>query len=172
MSAERELAGDPWFWADSVGPVDAIQGYTDEISVLPGESFTLHVSTTGSSFQVFAFRVGWYRGDQARLVWRSGEIRGRRQGEAAFASATRTVSTDWEPTLTVSTSGWPEGAYLLRLDADNGHQRYVPMVVRSADGAGKTVIVHAAETWQAYNLWGGYNLYQGEDGSYGTRSLR
>ncbi len=170
VSAERDLAGDPWFWADSVGPVDAIQGYTDEISVLPGESFTLHTSTTGSSFQVFAFRVGWYHGDQARLVWRSGEIRGRRQGEAAFASATRTVSTDWEPTLTVSTSGWPEGAYLLRLDADNGHQRYVPMVVRSADGAGKTVIVHAAETWQAYNLWGGYNLYQGEDGSYGTRS--
>ena len=62
-------------------------------------------------------------------------------------------------------------AYLLRLDASNGHQRYIPAVVRSADGAGKTVIVHAPETWQAYNLWGGYDLYQGEDGSYGTRSL-
>ena len=43
--------------------------------------------------------------------------------------------------------------------------------MRSADGVGKTVIVHAPETWQAYNLWGGYDLYQGEDGSYGTRSL-
>ena len=44
--------------------------------------------------------------------------------------------------------------------------------MRSADGAGKTVIVPAPETWQAYNLWGGNDLYQGEDGSYGTRSLR
>jgi N,N-dimethylformamidase beta subunit-like protein len=170
-AAERDVAGDPWFWVDSVGPADAIAGYTDRSSVLPGETFNVHVSTTGSSFQVFAFRVGWYRGDQARLVWRSGEIRGHRQGEPLFASATRTISTDWEPTLTVATSGWPEGAYLLRLDADNGHQRYVPMVVRSTDGAGKTVIVHAPETWQAYNTWGGYSLYNGADGSYGTRSL-
>ena len=132
----------------------------------------MHVSTTGSSFRVSAYRVGWYRGAQARLVWRSDEIRGHRQHEASFASATRTVATRWEPALTVATGGWPEGAYLLRLDASHGHQRYVPLVVRSADGAGKTVIVHAPETWQAYNLWGGYDLYQGEDGSYGTRSLQ
>jgi hypothetical protein len=167
---ERDLPGDPHFWVDSVGPVNAVEGFTDKVSVLPGESFDLHVSTTGRSYRVQAFRVGWYRGDQARLVWQSGEIRGHQQDAISFASATRTVLTDWEPTLTIPTGGWPEGAYLLKLSADNGHQRYVPMVVRSAEGAGKTVIVHAPETWQAYNLWGGYDLYQGEDGSYGTRS--
>ena len=168
---ERDLPGDADFWVRSAGPGDAIEGYADQVSILSGQEFTLHVSTTASSFRVSAFRVGWYRGTQARLVWRSGEIRGRRQGEASFASVTRTVTTRWEPTLTVAASGWPEGAYLLRLDASHGHQRYVPLVVRSTDGAGKTVIVHAPETWQAYNLWGGYDLYQGEDGSYGTRSL-
>ena len=169
---ERDLPGDPDFWVTSVGPAEAIEGYTDQVSVRPGQDFTLHVSTTASSFRVSAYRVGWYRGAQARLMWRSGEIRGRRQQEVSFASATRTVATRWAPALTVPTGGWPEGAYLLRLDASHGHQRYVPLVVRSADGAGKTVIVHAPETWQAYNLWGGYDLYQGEDGSYGTRSLQ
>jgi hypothetical protein len=169
---ERDLAGDPDFWVNSVGPADAIEGYGSQVSILPGQEFNLHVSTTGSSFRVSAYRVGWYGGAQARLVWQSGEIQGRRQEEASFASATRTVFTQWQPTLTVATSGWPEGAYLLRLDASNGHQRYVPLIVRSADGAGKTVIVHAPETWQAYNQWGGYDLYQGEDGSYGTRSLK
>ena len=170
--AERDLPGDPDFWLRSAGPPDAIEGYAEGVSVRPGETFTLHVSTTGASFRVSAYRVGWYRGAQARLVWRSGEIRGRRQPGASFASATRTVFTRWDPALTVATGGWPEGAYLLRLDASHGHQRYVPLIVRSADGAGKTVIVHAPETWQAYNLWGGYDLYQGEDGSYGTRSLQ
>ena len=169
---ERDLPGDADFWVTSVGPAEAIEGYTDQVSVQPGQDFTLHVSTTGSSFRVSAYRVGWYRGAQARLLWRSGEIRGRRQHEVSFASATRTVATRWAPALTVPTGDWPEGAYLLRLDASHGHQRYVPLVVRSADGAGKTVIVHAPETWQAYNLWGGYDLYQGEDGSYGTRSLQ
>jgi hypothetical protein len=168
--AENQLPGDRDFWVNSVGPANAVEGFTSKVSVLPGESFDLTVSTTGSSYRVSAFRVGWYDGAQARLVWRSGEIRGRMQTEASFASATRTVTAGWEPTLTVGTGGWPEGAYLLRLEADNGHQRYVPFVVRSADGAGKTVLVHAPETWQAYNVWGGYSLYQGEDGSYGTRS--
>ena len=169
---ERDLQGNPDFWIRSLGPSDAIEGYADQVSVRPGEAFTLHVSTTGSSFRVSAYRVGWYRGAQARLVWRSEEIRGRRQPEASFASATRTVSTQWEPMLTVATGGWPAGAYLLRLDGSNGHQRYVPLVVRSPEGAGKTVIVHAPETYQAYNLWGGYDLYQGENGSYGTRSVQ
>ena len=168
---ERDLPGDPDFWISSAGPAEAIEGYAGQVSVRPGQPFTLHVSTTGSWFRVSAYRVGWYRGAQARLVWRSGEIRGRRQHEASFASATRTVFTAWEPALTVATGGWPEGAYLLRLDASHGHQRYVPLIVRSAAGTGKTVLVHAPETWQAYNLWGGYSLYQGEDGSYGTRSL-
>jgi hypothetical protein len=167
---ERDRPGDPYFWVDSVGPVNAVEGYTDKVSVLPGESFDLHVSTTGGAYHVQAFRVGWYRGDQARLVWQSSEIRGHQQDEASFVSATRTVLAGWEPTLTIPTGGWPEGAHLLEVSADNGHQRYVPMVVRSSEGTGKTVIVHAPETWQAYNLWGGYDLYQGEDGSYGTRS--
>jgi hypothetical protein len=169
---ERDLPGDADFWIRSAGPADAIEGYAGQVSILSGQEFTVHVSTTASSFRVSAYRVGWYRGAQARLVWRSGEIRGHRQGEVSFASATRTVATRWEPALTVAAGGWPEGAYLLRLDASHGHQRYVPLVVRSADSAGKTVIVHAPETWQAYNLWGGYDLYQGEDGSYGSRSLQ
>ena len=167
---ERDLPGDRYFWVDSVGPANAVEGFTDKVSVLPGETFNLHVSTTGSSYRVQAFRIGWYRGDQARLIWQSAQIRGHQQNEASFVSATRTVLTGWEPTLTIPTGGWPEGAYLLKLSAGNGHQRFVPMVVRSAEGAGKSVIVHAPETWQAYNLWGGYNLYQGEDGSYDTRS--
>jgi hypothetical protein len=170
--AERDLPGDPDFWLRSAGPPEAVEGYADQVSVSPGQSFTLQVSTTGSSFRVSAYRVGWYRGAQARLVWRSGAIGGRRQPGASFTAATRTVFTRWEPVVTVPTGGWPEGAYLIRLDASNGHQRYVPLVVRSESGAGKTVLVHAPETWQAYNLWGGYNLYQGEDGSYGTRSLQ
>lgn len=31
--------------------------------------------------------------------------------------------------------------------------------------------MHAPATWQAYNAWGGYSLYKGEDGAYTTRSL-
>src|SRR5690242_4845619 len=118
--AERDLPGDPDFWLRSAGPRDAIEGYAGQVSVRPGETFTLHVSTTAASFRVSAYRVGWYRGAQARLVWRSGDIRGRRQPGPSFAAATRTVFTRWEPALPVAPAGWPAGAYLIRRDASPG----------------------------------------------------
>ena len=50
---------------------DAMLGYAGQASVLPGEPITLYASTTARSFQVLAFRMGWYGGDKARLVWTS-----------------------------------------------------------------------------------------------------
>ncbi|MFF2331657.1 MULTISPECIES: N,N-dimethylformamidase beta subunit family domain-containing protein [unclassified Streptomyces] len=169
--SERTRAGDADWRIRSKGTPEAIQGYTDKVSVLPGEQFGLYVSTTASGFRVSAYRVGWYGGHQARLVWRSHRVAGAVQSRPRLLGTTRTVRADWNRTLAVRADGWPEGAYVLRLDADNGHQRYVPLIVRSTSGAGRTVLMHAAATWQAYNTWGGYSLYRGEDGAYATRSL-
>jgi len=170
-AAERALPGSPDWRIRSSGPAAAVQGYADRVSVLPGEEFGLYVSTTAPGFRVSAYRVGWYGGAQARRVWRSGRIPGVRQGAPALLEATRTVRADWKRSLTVATTGWPEGAYLLRLDADHGHQRYVPIIVRSREARGRTLLTRAVATWQAYNTWGGFSLYQGQDGAYGTRSL-
>ncbi|MEU5208949.1 N,N-dimethylformamidase beta subunit family domain-containing protein [Streptomyces sp. NPDC020742] len=171
LAAERKRPGSPDWRLRSTGPPDAVQGYTDKVSVLPGEGFGLHVSTTAPGFRVSAYRVGWYGGAQARLVWRSGRVPGRRLRGPHLLPATRSVRADWPRTLAVATDDWPPGAYLLRLDADHGHQRYVPLIVRSPDTTGRTVLMHAVTTWQAYNRWGGYNLYTGGDGGYPTRSL-
>ncbi|MCX4791196.1 MULTISPECIES: N,N-dimethylformamidase beta subunit family domain-containing protein [unclassified Streptomyces] len=168
---ESARPGDADWRIRSVGPPDAIEGYTDKVSVLPGEEFGLYVSTTAPAFRVSAYRVGWYDGAQARRVWRSDPVAGSVQARPRLIHVTRTVRADWRRTLHVRTGGWPEGAYLLRLDAENGHQRYVPLIVRSASAAGRIVLMHAVATWQAYNAWGGYSLYQGENGAYSTRSL-
>jgi len=168
--AEEDLPGDADWRITSAGQPDAIVGYAGQFSVLPGQDFDLYVSTTSTSYQVHAFRVGWYGGAQARRVWTSTTQPGSVQDDPLFDDDTRRVYTKWTKSLTVSTEGWPEGAYLLRLDAANGHQRYVPMIVRSASAQGKVLLMHAVATWQAYNLWGGYDLYQGMDGSYDSRS--
>ena len=154
-----------------MGRGDAIMGYAGRTSVLPGESFQLYVSTASAEFTVSAFRIGWYGGDLARRVWRSATVRGHRQRAATIALETNTVHADWGESLTVSTDRWPEGSYLLRLDALSGAQRFVPITVRSAATAGRVVIKNAVETWQAYNTWGGFNLYEGPAGQYDNRSL-
>jgi hypothetical protein len=168
---ERDLPGNADWRIRSVGSQHAIEGYADKVSILPGDGVSLHVSTSSATFKVSAYRMGWYGGAQARLVWQSETQTGHMQKPARLDAATRTIRTDWPASLTVPTAGWPDGAYLFRLDADSGHQRYVPLIVRSASAQGKMLFMHAVATWQAYNLWGGYSLYQGPNGAYDTRSL-
>jgi hypothetical protein len=168
--AENSLPGEPRWWIRNVGKPDAIQGFTGQVSVLQGEPVTLYVSTTAREFRVSALRMGWYGGYLARQVWQSGWIRGRRQKRHTVSGSTRTVSCDWHPVLTMATDDWPEGTYLLRLDASSGAQRYVPVTVRSFSTAGKVVLKNAVTTWQAYNGWGGHDLYTGPEG-YNDRSL-
>ena len=162
--AENNRPGTSAWRITDLGAPDAIDGYADQQSVLPGQSFRLYVSTTAKSFQVKAFRFGWYQGHQARLVWTSKHLAGRQQTAENIASGTHMVTTPWRPSLTVTTTGWASGSYLLRLDASSGAERYVPITVRSASTAGAVVILNDNTTWQAYNTWGGYSLYQGPDG--------
>jgi hypothetical protein len=169
--AENSRPGDPHWEIRHLGAANAIVGYTGAASVLTGQSFPLFVSTTSPGFRIRAFRLGWYGGDGARQVWQSGPLRGHRQNAPGLTGSTNTVHTAWDPVAEVPTDDWPAGAYLLRLDADSGAQRYVPVTVRSASTAGRVVLKAAVATWQAYNTWGGYDLYIGPGQSYANRSL-
>ena len=174
LVSENSLPGDPHWEIRHLGAANAIMGYAGAASVLTGESFPLFVSTTSPGFRVRAFRLGWYGGDGARQVWQSGSLRGHRQNAPDLAGSTNTVQTQWDPVSRYRPTTGPPGAYLLRLDADSGAQRYVPVTVRSASTAGKVVLKACVATWQAYNTWGGYDLYIGGQGSgqyYANRSL-
>ncbi len=171
--SENSRPGDPAWRIRHLGKPEAMLGYAGQDSVLPGEPITLYTSTTARSFTVSAFRMGWYGGDLARLVWKSGTVRGHRQRAPSLIGPTRTVEARWGPSLTIPTHDWPDGSYLLRLDSQAGDQRYVPVTVRSASTRDKTVIKNCVATWQAYNTWGGYDLYHGPGGAadYANRSL-
>ena len=74
--SENSLAGDPHWDIRHLGTRNAMIGYAGQASVLPGQPITLYASTTAPSFTVSAFRMGWYGGDLARLVWKSGTVPG------------------------------------------------------------------------------------------------
>jgi hypothetical protein len=129
----------------------------------------LHVSTTAATWTATAYRMGWYGAPGGAKVWQSAPIKGFVQGPPTFVAGTRTVQTSWPTSLQLPTGDWPPGAYLLRLDSSVG-QRVVPFTVRSPSSKGRVVLVNEVTTWQAYNDWGGYNLYHGHAG-YSDRSL-
>lgn len=169
IRAENARAGYPGWRITRPGQGGVIEGYAEHVSALPGSPVHVFVSTTAASYRVRALRFGWYGGTLARLVWTSPAIRGSRQPPAPVLAHSMVLA-PWRPSLTLPTTGWPPGSYLLRLDASSGAQRYVPLVIRSPSMAGRVVLVQPTTTFQAYNSWGGYNLYAGPNGSYGTRA--
>ncbi|MCJ1676479.1 hypothetical protein MTF65_03760 [Streptomyces sp. APSN-46.1] len=173
MRAENALPGSPDWRITHAGPARAIEGFADRPSVRAGEVLALRVSTTSASYTVSAYRMGWYGGARARLVWRSRALPGLRQAPARLEPGTRMAWAQWRRTAEVDTSGWPEGSYLLRLDAQDGRaQRFVPVTVRSPSATGRTVVVNSVATWQAYNRWGGTDLYKGTNGKKASRALQ
>ncbi len=170
VAAENRRPGTAAWHITRRGPSHAIEGYADRVSASAGDAVTVYVSTTARWLHVEAYRMGWYGGARGRLLWRSGRVRGRRQADPSLWPGTNMVQARWVPSLTFRVGDrWPPGAYLLKLVAP-GAQRYVPLTVTDPSSHDPLVVMDAVTTWQAYNDWGGRNLYWGPFMEVGTRS--
>ncbi|MGH9306577.1 MAG: N,N-dimethylformamidase beta subunit family domain-containing protein [Acidimicrobiales bacterium] len=157
----------------------SIEGYADHVSAQRGTAVQLFVSTTAPTFHVEAYRMGYYQGYQARLVWRSAEVPGMVQPIPHATGSTHTIECHWKASLAFTVGqDWPPGDYLLKLVGAGLQQQYVPLTVRDDSSHATYLVVNAVTTWQAYNQWGGYDLYSGPSAtgsaapgsSYATRS--
>jgi hypothetical protein len=109
--------------------------------------------------------MGFYHGQGGRLIWKSAELPGFQQAKATVHSGTNMVEAPWRSSLTVPTDRtWPEGDYLFKLAASTGLQQYIPLTLRNDRSTAAYVLNNSVTTWQAYNLWGGYSLYEGLHG--------
>jgi hypothetical protein len=164
VASENAKAGTGSWRITRLGRPSEIEGFATRTDIVPGEPLRLAVSTTAASYRVHVYRAGWYGGRLMREVWSSGVLPGHRQATATLSEATYTVLTSWRPNEVIDTKEWPPGAYLVRLDASTGGQRYVPVTMRSTNARDAVVLLDAVTTWQAYNAWGRYSLYHGPGG--------
>lgn len=155
---------DPTMW-------DKVRGFADVTSVDHGDAFGLYVTTAAPTFTVDACRMGFYGGSGARLVWSSGAVPGARQPAAEVDPETNMAEAPWARSLEVTTGPeWPPGMYLLKLTSSDGGASFVPMVVRDDGSEAGLLVQSSVTTWQAYNAWGGANLYTGRGGASDTRA--
>jgi hypothetical protein len=146
VRAENKRTGTPdWQISKARGTKAGLAGYLGAVSVLPGQSVPLFVSGT-AAVRVRALRIGWYGGDGARQVWEGRLPAGQTEPAGSDPRS-------WQPAGSVDTTGWPEGHYLLRLDQGDAG-RYLPLTVRSADNAGRVVVLTSPMTWAAENATG------------------
>ena len=153
-----------WRLAPATRP-GTIEGFADHVSAVAGERVGLFVSTTEPAFRVEAYRMGFYQGLGARLIWTSGPIPGVEQARPRRDRATNMVEAPWSQSVDIDVDGsWPPGDYLLKLVADDVAQRYVPLTIRDDSSTAALVVQNEVTTWQAYDQWGGYSLYAGGSG--------
>jgi hypothetical protein len=140
-----------------------IDGFADHTSATAGEQVTLYVTTDAPSFTVRAYRMGWYGGAGARLVWTSAPASGVDQPPCPVQAVTNMVSCDnWTPSLRLTVSpAFVPGDYLLELVGSAGQESYVPLTVTDPSSHAAYLVENDIYTWQAWNPWGGYDFYQG-----------
>jgi hypothetical protein len=137
----------------------AIEGYASATSVQAGDTLNFSVSTNTASFTGDVYRLGWYGGSGGRLIHSVARIQGHFYPMPALDKRTGLIEANWPVafTLTPDTT-WTTGEYLVKLTAANGMEGYIPFTVRSARKSA-FVFLHAANTDEAYNYWGGTSLY-------------
>lgn len=150
-------------WAIQGRPSGQIVGFANRVYAQAGDAVTLYVSTNATSYHVDAYRMGYYGGAGARLVWSSAQQGGRSQPRCPVTPGVNMVHCDgWTPSLTVAvTPDWPAGDYLLKLVGAGGQQSYVPLTVWNPESHATYLVKNDVYTWQAWNPFGGYDFYTG-----------
>lgn len=164
IQAENRCPGtDQWREDHPLGTTHAIEAFADPASVNWGDTLSLYVSTTAPTYRLSIYRIGWYQGYGARLMYTSPVLQGIAQPAPRFDAATRMVTADtWHPPIQIAIPRqWTSGTYIVKLVSSQGYMRYTPFVVRDDSSHAQMLVQVSVLTYQAYNLWGSYSLYRG-----------
>ena len=162
--AENAKPGSPAWRIGDPPKTGNVEGFASQVYAAAGQSVTLYVNSTAPKFRVDAYRIGYYGGAGARLVWSSAELTGKAQPACPLTPVVNMVSCDnWTPSLTVPITGaFPQGDYLFKLTGSHNEQSYVPLTVWDPASHGTYLLKNDVFTWQAWNPYGGYDYYVGQ----------
>ncbi len=139
-----------------------IWGYTPRMSYAPGDSVTLHVSTTAEEWALEIGRDGLIY----QPVLTETGLPGHHGSTPTECSVT---GCDWPVSYEFTIpDDWAPGGYLVTFRAgrdDDMVEEHHLFLLRSAEkNPPPYVLVCATGTWLAYNCWGGSNHYEGITG--------
>lgn len=167
VAEENQLPGTSDWWIDSDHGDSGTQidGYASSTSVAQGGTIDLFVSTPRASYTITVYRIGWYGGLGGRQMTSPVSRTGQQQPSCPIQSGTHLISCSWSnPYSLAIPSSWVSGVYVAKLVTDNDRRRYILFVVRDDSRPSPYVFQSSVNTFQAYNPWGGYSLYEGPPG--------
>lgn len=166
-AAENTCVGtSAWKPNHPFGPGNAIEAFPVPDTVNAGQIVRLYVTATAPTYTFQIFRMGWYGGLGARLMYSSPRIVAVAQPAPQYNATTRTLScSNWRDpvSLTIPTN-WVSGVYVVKFVSSYGYMRYTLFVVRNDNTFAPIGVMISLMTSQAYNDWGGRSLYYSYSG--------
>ncbi|HYW24872.1 MAG TPA: N,N-dimethylformamidase beta subunit family domain-containing protein, partial [Terriglobales bacterium] len=167
VACENTNPGTPEPTWDISGSGDStIQGFATDIGVNKGDTVFFKINTPASAYTITIYRMGYYQGNGARQIATVTPSAHLPQSQPACLTQASiglvdcgnwAVSASWAvPATAVS------GIYFAKLvRTDTGGASHIVFVVRDDSSSSDLLFQTSDTTWQAYNQWGGYSLYQG-----------
>jgi N,N-dimethylformamidase beta subunit-like, C-terminal len=143
-----------------------IEGYTDQLSYVAGDSIAFHTSTSALKYDVEIAREG----AQREVVWTQADLPGAEHAVPDDASAN---GCRWPVAFRLTLpETWKSGYYSVQMRVADQGGAFTQRNRRTADGTAFFVVRPAlpgasarillqlsTNTYNAYNNWGGYSLY-------------
>lgn len=154
-------------WNPSNAPKSlGVYGYVNKHSIFPGQEFKIMLSTSpeiGSiSGRIEISRIGYYEKKDRKLKWRSDNLAIQTQ---EVHDSTASIGLMWKPlNIHVDSQDWESGFYDIDFIANDGkkYPHVAFIVVKNSISEGDMLVKITTNTYQAYNTWGGHNLYRSE----------
>jgi hypothetical protein len=173
IEAENCLPGTAQSQWDISGAGDStIQGFASSISVNQGQTVSFKINTNATSYKLDIYRLGYYGGNGARLI-------ATVQPSVQLPQSQPTCITD-SATALMDCGNWAvsaswavpasatSGIYFAKVTrTDTGGASHIPFIVRNDSSTSDILFKTSDTTWQAYNDYGGANLYTGGPGPQG-----
>ena len=179
---ENELPGTSDWILTNPAAHREVEGYMSRTSVQKGERIMLYhaINTTTIThgripmIQIEVFRSGWYGGLGGRKVLGPVQVPGivQTMPDPDFKNG-GLISCKWkDPYILETQTDWTTGVYLVKLTNMNPvvmTQSYAIFIVRNDERAADITFQLPTNTYQAYNIWGGNNLYRCDPAMLGKR---
>lgn len=163
---ENQLQGTPASQWDLNGSGSTtLQGFSTDISVNHGSTVYFKIQSGTNNWRIDIYRLGYYQGNGARLVTSIPMTTAKSQPAPVTNPTTGEVDAgNWGVTASWAVpSNAVSGVYIAHLvDQNNAsNENHIPFIVRADESNSEILFQTSDTTWQAYNGWGGANLYGG-----------
>jgi hypothetical protein len=167
-----QIGNDPSEWEITGLGDPNLQGFATDISVNRGETITFKINTSSTSYHIDIYRLGYYAGRGARRVASSflPTVNPPQTQQPCMRDPTTALVDcgNWAPSAAWAVPATAtSGVYIARLVRDDTshipeHASHIVFIVRDDSGHSDLLFQTSDLTWQAYNNYGGSNLYQGD----------